>query len=218
MGCKGPSVQIRPPRPFGLIFLSSNGVTGMFCPSCGKEDVQESEYCSQCGKRLSRLGTSDEERSTSPRAIKGRVLSIDARVGTGVMSGEDGFRYQFTRSEWRASWDGQITGSAVEFIPDGPNARDIYRLRDVSSAGARSKSKIAAGLLGIFLGSLGIHKFYLGYTGEGVILLLAGTLGWLLVIPGIIAAVVGIIEGIIYLTKSDEEFDRVYVRGRQAWF
>jgi TM2 domain-containing membrane protein YozV len=83
-----------------------------------------------------------------------------------------------------------------------------------------AKSKVAAGLLGLFLGSLGVHKFYLGYSKEGVIMLLASILGGL-VTCGAAAGVVymiGFIEGIIYLTKTDEEFDRIYARGRQGWF
>ena len=66
----------------------------------------------------------------------------------------------------------------------------------------KSEKKVAAGVLGILIGSLGIHKFYLGYTKAGIIQLIATfvTCG--------IASVIGLIEGIIYLTKSDEEFDR----------
>ena len=87
------------------------------------------------------------------------------------------------------------------------------------AAPAYSKSKIAAGLLAIFLGWLGIHKFYLGYTGPGIILLLCGTIGWIVFfIPPIIASIIGLIEGIIYLTKSDDAFDQGYVVQKQSWF
>jgi TM2 domain-containing membrane protein YozV len=64
------------------------------------------------------------------------------------------------------------------------------------------KSKVAAGLFGILLGSLGVHKFYLGKIGMGILYLLFCWTG----IPGL----VGLIEGILYLTKSDEEWDRQY--------
>lgn len=64
------------------------------------------------------------------------------------------------------------------------------------------KSKVAAGVLAILLGSLGIHKFYLGKIGMGIVYIL---FSWT-TIPGLI----GLIEGIIYLTKSDEEWDRQY--------
>ncbi len=60
------------------------------------------------------------------------------------------------------------------------------------------KSKIAAGVLGIFLGGLGIHKFYLGRVGTGVLYLLFCWTG--------IPAFVGFIEGIVYLCSNDENF------------
>jgi len=72
------------------------------------------------------------------------------------------------------------------------------------------KSKVAAGLLAILLGDFGVHKFYLGQVGIGLLYL---CFCWTL-IPGII----GLIEGIIYLTKSDEEFDEIYVKNKKAMF
>jgi TM2 domain-containing membrane protein YozV len=83
-----------------------------------------------------------------------------------------------------------------------------------------SKSKIAAGVLAILLGSLGIHKFYLGYTTQGLIMLLVTVLAsWFtLGLAAIIMEVIGLIEGIIYLTMSDEAFRDTYVIGRKAWF
>ena len=76
--------------------------------------------------------------------------------------------------------------------------------------------KIAAGICGILLGGLGIHKFVLGYTTEGVIMLLATilTCG----IAGFVTTIVGLIEGIMYLTKSDEEFYNTYMAGKKGWF
>lgn len=66
-----------------------------------------------------------------------------------------------------------------------------------------SKSKIAGGLLGIFLGSLGVHNFYLGYTNKAVAQLLLTLVGWILCGLGPIAAGIwGLIEGILILTGS----------------
>ncbi len=91
-------------------------------------------------------------------------------------------------------------------------------------AGGENK-KILAGILAIVLGSLGVHKFILGYQKEGFILLGITLAAYLLMcffglgllfvwIPGLI----GLIEGIIYLTKSDEEFYNTYQVGRKPWF
>jgi TM2 domain-containing membrane protein YozV len=80
--------------------------------------------------------------------------------------------------------------------------------------------KIAAGILGILLGWLGIHKFMLGYTSEGVIMLVVSlVVGTLTCGVGILVMqIIGIIEGVMYLTKSDEEFVRTYIHGRKGWF
>lgn len=65
------------------------------------------------------------------------------------------------------------------------------------------KSKLAAGLLGIFLGELGIHRFYLGYTGIGVAQLILSLLGFLTCgITTIAAAIWGLVEGIMILTGT----------------
>ena len=84
------------------------------------------------------------------------------------------------------------------------------------STAARASNKIAAGICGILLGSLGIHKFILGYTGAGIIMLLVTVLTC--GIAGVVIHLIGLIEGIIYLTKSDAEFVRIYVDGRKEWF
>jgi len=76
--------------------------------------------------------------------------------------------------------------------------------------------KIAAGICAILLGSLGVHKFILGYTTEGIIMLLITVLtcGF----AAIITSIIGIVEGVIYLTKSDEDFVRTYLQNKKGWF
>lgn len=84
----------------------------------------------------------------------------------------------------------------------------------------RAKSRIAAGVLAIFLPGFGAHKFYLGYRKEGAIILAASILGGILT-GGIVSwavGVVGMAEGIMYLVRSDAEFQRIYVLGRRRWF
>ncbi len=64
------------------------------------------------------------------------------------------------------------------------------------------KSKIAAGILAILFGGIGIHKFYLGKIGMGILCLLFAWTG--------IPVFIGVIEGIVYLCSSDENFQRKY--------
>jgi TM2 domain-containing membrane protein YozV/ribosomal protein L40E len=73
-------------------------------------------------------------------------------------------------------------------------------LRPAQAYYPMQKSKIAAGVLGILLGSLGVHNFYLGYTGKAVaqLLITVLTLG----LGSIISGVWGLIEGILILTGS----------------
>jgi TM2 domain-containing membrane protein YozV len=75
------------------------------------------------------------------------------------------------------------------------------RLASGGAGGARSK--LAAGLLGIFLGAFGIHRFYLGYTGIAVIQLVLGLLGFVtFFITSFASWVWGLIEGILILSGS----------------
>jgi TM2 domain-containing membrane protein YozV len=72
--------------------------------------------------------------------------------------------------------------------------------------------KLVAGICGILLGGFGVHKFILGYTTEGIIQIVITfvTCG--------AGSIIGIIEGIIYLTKSDEDFVRTYIQNKKGWF
>lgn len=84
---------------------------------------------------------------------------------------------------------------------------------------AGSEKKIAAGVCGILLGAFGIHKFILGYQKQGIIMLLVSILGSILFGLGLfIMSVIGLVEGIIYLTKTDEEFVEIYVKNKKEWF
>jgi TM2 domain-containing membrane protein YozV len=73
--------------------------------------------------------------------------------------------------------------------------------------------KLAAGLLAILLGPFGIHKFILGYTTEGIIWLVIS-----LFTCGTVTGILGVVEGIIYLTKSDQEFYETYQVNKKGWF
>jgi TM2 domain-containing membrane protein YozV len=95
-----------------------------------------------------------------------------------------------------------------------------------STVAARASSKIPAGICGILLGAFGVHKFILGYGVSGGIMLTVSlcslfggflTCGLLWPAYGIMH-LIGLIEGIIYLCRSDEEFVRTYVDGRKEWF
>lgn len=77
---------------------------------------------------------------------------------------------------------------------------------------SQENKKMIAGILGILIGSLGIHKFVLGYTQEGIIQIV------ITIVTCGFGSIIGLIEGIIYLTKSDEEFYQTYQVGKKGWF
>lgn len=100
--------------------------------------------------------------------------------------------------------------SAKEF---SENAQEAFN--DVSG----ENKKVLSGIIAILFGWVGIHKFILGYSKEGVILLVLGLLGFFTCgITSGISGLIGLVEGIIYLTKSDEEFYRIYQIGNKPWF
>ncbi|QLC67003.1 TM2 domain-containing protein [Flavobacterium sp. LPB0248] len=78
--------------------------------------------------------------------------------------------------------------------------------------GKAENKKVTAGILGIVLGSFGVHKFYLGYSKEGIIQLVVS------VVTCGLGGIIGFVEGIIYLTKSDDEFYQTYQVGKKPWF
>ena len=77
---------------------------------------------------------------------------------------------------------------------------------------SEESKRVIAGILALLLGSLGVHKFVLGYTQEGIIQLIIS-----IVSCGILG-IIPFIEGIIYLTKTDEEFIYMYQTNKKGWF
>ena len=123
---------------------------------------------------------------------------------------EDAKEFAGDAKEKASEFAEEAKESAKEFTD---NAKEAF-----GKASGENK-KILAGVLAILLGSLGIHKFILGYNKEGIIMLILGLLGYFTCgITSGITFVVGLIEGIMYLTKSDEEFYNTYQVGQKTWF
>ena len=152
--------------------------------------------------------------------MKGKILDFSIQSNSGAISGEDSERYNFDGADWKGD-SPPICGVSVDFSVEDNQAKEVYLA--VGSATSSERSKIAAGLFAIFFGGLGIHKFYLGYTVPGVIFLVINTVSWVITgmlfsIPNIIINIIALVEGIIYLTKSDEEFEQTYVIGNKPMF
>jgi TM2 domain-containing membrane protein YozV len=146
--------------------------------------------------------------------MRGKVLSFNGSGG--LISGDDGNRYGFAVSDLQGGAVYVAAGSTVDFEVEGGRAVSVYIL----SAAIGDKNRYVAAILAfpLFLGCLGLHKFYLGKTTAGLIMLIAGTVGWFLVLPGLICFCIAFIETIIYLVKSDQSFYEDYVVGGKSWF
>ena len=139
--------------------------------------------------------------------MKGKILDFSIQTNTGYISGDDGKRYHFSGQEWKDN-KAPNKGMNVDFDVNNNNeAIAIFVLASnknpiTNHQQTGNKSRIVAAILAFFLGGLGIHKFYLGQIGWGIIYLI---FCWTF-IPSIVA----FIEFIIYLCTSDEDFAKKY--------
>jgi len=144
--------------------------------------------------------------------MQGKILDFSIQRNEGVISGNDGERYQFSGSEWKAPSIPTV-GSTVDFVATGNLATGVYLV----AVGNGSK-RLTAALLAFFLGIFGAHKFYLGYNTQGIIMLLVAILGAILILPTVIILIIATVEFILYIVKTDAEFDQIYVTGKRPWF
>ena len=129
-------------------------------------------------------------------AIEGRVVPTDKLWRTG-----------------EPTWIDASTLPYLTFPPPLPSV--MPPIPDVNPA-RRHVDRLGAGLCGIFLGAFGVHKFMMGYRDAGKTMLLVTVCSCFF--GSLVMGPIGFIEGLIYLTKSDEEFQRIYVEGHKAWF
>lgn len=178
--------------------------TGMkYCATCGEELPMGAAVCEMCGTAVTSVPSGFAQQ---PQAFQQAYQSqpqpqpqqsfqqpyqqqpsfgAQPNVNQQIFQQQQAFQQRSMPTPTQQAFQ-QPYGQAVQPVP-------VYNV-------AQQKSKVAAGLLGIFLGALGVHNFYLGYTGKAVVQLLmtllsCGTLG-------IISEIWGLIEGIQILTGS----------------
>lgn len=152
--------------------------------------------------------------------MRGQILGVDRRTGEGQLSGDDGRRYRFAPEDWAHRGEPAI-GLAVDFDPQDLRARSIFPLPVaavlpvtgapvpayfVPPPPTTSRNKIAAALLAFFLGVFGVHRFYLGRVGSGIVMLLLTCTILGLAVTGLWA----LIDTLRYLFMSDRDFARRY--------
>ena len=105
--------------------------------------------------------------------MRGQVLGMDTRTGDGIVVGDDGRRYKFGPSDWAHRGEPAV-GMYVDFESNESRALSIFPVPGTSPPVAASpapvpdqhdRNKYVAALLAFVLGTIGIHRFYLGRTG-----------------------------------------------------
>ena len=198
----------------------------MLCPNCAAQLSDTAKFCSNCG-------TSVVAQTASPYAAADAAASAPYQQQTAQQAAQpepSAFERGYQQGYAWASGESQPNQQAntAWADPSAPTGQQYdYNQTYAQPAAptyaapaASPKNHVVAGLLALFLGALGIHKFYLGYNREGVIMLLVTLLGSLLTF-GIAAAVmevIAFIEAIIYFVKSDEDFYYTYELGNKPWF
>ena len=172
------------------------------CPKCqatlrvGAETAGRTALCPQCDAefQVPEVGTAE------PPVDAAEAPSSAAAPPAGKFCPSCGAHFAAATEICPQCGAGQASGAATKSL-------------EIQQA---ASTKIAAGICGIFLGYLGIHKFIMGRTTEGVIMLLVSVLSC--GFAALVMSVIGIVEGVIYLTKSDEEFYQTYIVEEKGWF
>ncbi len=197
------------------------------CPSCGTALTVATQYlgadveCPTCKNVFTAKmpGESKASSKTSTALAKGDEPDEDEdrpsrKSKRAVLGDEDDEDRPAKKSKRRDDDDDE---------DDRPSKKSKGRDDDEDDAPRKKKKKrrstsgidckkSTAGILGILLGGWGVHKFYLGYSTAGIIQIVIT-----LVTCGL-GALIGTIEGIIYLTKTDEDFIETYQIGQKEWF
>lgn len=161
--------------------------------------------------------------------MKGTLLDFSVQQNSGLISADDGARYTFAGADWNGTAL-PTTGQRVDFEAANGVATSVYP--DVTAtappmppmlpihAQPQKTDRTTAGLLAILLGGLGIHKFMMGYQQQGIIMIVISLGAGFLTcgIASIIIHIIAIVEGIIYFSMSDAEFESTYIIGRKSWF
>jgi TM2 domain-containing membrane protein YozV len=170
-------------------------------------------------KRLIRTNDSRVSGDRSGRVIAGGLNSelaalVESTDETGLECPGSSGHLQFPAS----SFSGRAGNIRLKSSEEKGNLMSTSSGDTAAAPGEKpvESKRILAGVLAILLGTLGVHKFVLGMTTPGIIMLAVSLVSCGFAAP--IISLIGLIEGIIYLTKTDEEFHRVYEVEKKQWF
>lgn len=156
--------------------------------------------------------------------MQGTVQAYDSETGSGSICGDDGKFYSFKTEQVKSEIALLKQGADVDFEGSGLEAVSVYVSSSVSVPENKKnisdqKNRIVACVLAFLFGVFGIHKFYLGYKRAGIIMFAVSVIGyWFFGIHGCVIYFVAVLEGIIYICKTDDEFYDTYVAHERDWF
>lgn len=195
------------------------------CPQCGAPAEEGAAFCTSCGAKLEAEAAPVSETVNTAEPIQEEAPSIQPAEPQPEVQPAQEAAPEPEPAPQPAPENPPVVQPAPANEQHTENTQHTESTSQSSAEYANAtvvspKSKVAAGLLGIFLGGLGIHKFYLGYTKEGIIMLLISLIAGCITcgVASAVVGIIGLIEGILYLTKSDEDFQRIYVEGHKGWF
>lgn len=147
--------------------------------------------------------------------MRGQVLGLDTRSGHGLLAGDDGRRYTFLPADWTQRGE-PVIGQTVDFETEDGRALNIFPLTTPAAIAqpapapvpANDRNKYVAALLAFFIGTLGIHRFYLGRTASGVVMLVLT----LTVVGLLFTGLWALVDAVRLLMMSDAEFAGRYPR------
>lgn len=198
------------------------------CENCFEENKNASEFCSSCntsrGKNLNNVGTSLAKSNPEDKLKEGKRLNSEGNYHEAIEVFEDAIlaNYKTEQAYYGLYVAYKALGRDIEAQEALNRSRpSVYSTNSNSTTSDEdirdfASKKTVAGIFGILLGWLGVHKFILGFTAAGITMLLISllTCGFGAIPMGII----GIVEGIIYLSKSNKDFYQIYGVDKRSWF
>ena len=205
------------------------------CPTCGNELRPGAAFCGGCGSSVAPIAGNAQSGMAATAAAPAQTQATTAYAAPAPLAGQaaapapEYAPQQMCTVQQRPQYAAPSPYGAPGVAPAGTLTAMAAQGQLMSWNGRPlsptfANRKVAAGILGILFGQFGVHKFVLGYVGSGIamlaITLISIPLTFVLIgFFGLGAmGIIGLIEGIMYLTKTDDEFIQRYGLNHKGWF
>ena len=200
-----------------------------YCPSCGKPLREGASFCAGCGAKLPAGATAPATRAPVAGPAAGPLAYADPPRAAVAPQPAASYQAPAVRPQAVPPRVDYATAAVAAPMAGGSlvaaaAAGQLMSWNGKPLSPTFADKKVVAGIIAILFGYLGIHKFILGYVGSGIamlaITLVSIPLSFIFIgfIGLSLMGLFGLIEGIIYLTKSDDEFIQRYGIHHKGWF